>query len=132
MTEHGDPWPNQFVKNLSERTAVLERDVYHVDRTVKHLNGRLSALSDRVLTAENYIHGIIKNIEKVEHATETIRGLIPDAEAVLKRGWSWIRRKAMDVLIITGSLTLLTSVTQSDITGRDLIKLLTAFLNAAS
>lgn len=83
MTEYSetDPWKSlnpHYVKSLVERTAVLERDLYHMTESVREVSGRLSHLNSRMQTAEYHLEHAMDNIELLETVTTEINQRVPD------------------------------------------------------
>lgn len=80
-TSETDPWRTlnpHYVKSLVERTAVLERDLYHMTESVKEVSGRLSHLNCRMQTAEYHLEHAMDNIKILEELTQEINNRVPD------------------------------------------------------
>lgn len=75
----------------SERTAVLERDLYHLDQRmmvtvgqIDHLGARVHALSERIQRAEGVLDQSIRDIAELNTATSHLTARVPDIESILK------------------------------------------------
>lgn len=111
------PSPPHYVE--SERTAILERDLYHLDQrmtatlaTVDTLGRRVHALSERIQRAETVLDQSIRDIAEVNTATSHLRSKIPDIEAVLKvlrwvtEGGKYLLGLGLVLGAVTGKLSL--------------------------
>lgn len=83
--------PNPTSQQPSERTAVVERDLYHLDQRmmitvgqIDHLGARVHALSERIQRAENVLDQSIKDIADLSTATCQLTERMPDVESILK------------------------------------------------
>jgi uncharacterized protein YoxC len=83
--------PSTTSPRPSERTAVLERDLYHLEQRmmstigqIDHLGARVHALSDRIQRAETVLDQSIKDIAELSTATSHLTERVPDIEGVLK------------------------------------------------
>jgi len=103
----------------SERTAVLERDLYHIDQRlmmtvgqIDHLGARVHALSDRIQRAENVLDQSIRDIAELSTATSTLTSRVPDIEAILRvlrwatEGLKYLIGIGLVAAAVTGKLSL--------------------------
>lgn len=108
----GENWPPQFMRSLNERTAVLERDLYHVDRQVRQVSGQLTGLTERIHSAESSFDSTIRNIEALENMTADLSIRVPDIEGLFKiGGWMFGILKvaiggALFIGVASGNLTI--------------------------
>lgn len=96
----------------SERTAVVERDLYHLDQRLNHLtvavdaaHGRLHALSKRIERTEWQLDATTSSLEGLRNHTSQMNDKLPDLEATL-RIMRWIVDSAKYLLaaaIIAGT-----------------------------
>lgn len=82
-------YPPPFEK--SERTAVLERDLYHLDSrlndltsTVDAAHTRLHALSERIRLAEWQLDATTTSLATLQQHTTSIGERMPDIEGMLR------------------------------------------------
>lgn len=75
----------------SERTAVLERDIYHMDArlndlsdTVDSAHARLHALSERIRRAEYQLDSTTSSLISLQKHTTNIAEKMPDIEGMIK------------------------------------------------
>ena len=88
--------PYQPRYETGERTAVIERDIYHLDarltdlaQTVDLTNNRLHALSTRTQQAEHTLTNTVANLEKLQRHSAQLADKIPDLETMV-RMMKWI------------------------------------------
>jgi len=113
-----DPYQNishhHETRAVLERTAIVERDLYHLDQRVmvymaniENLSERLHDLSDRVKTAETVLDSSLRDIQELSDATEKIKEKVPDMDRLMKIvGWMMdIMKYAIGLAIIVGAIT---------------------------
>lgn len=89
MSHRQPPYQPQYAD--SERTAVLERDLYHLDSrltdltsTVDAAHNRLFALSERIKRAEWQLDATTSSLQKLQEHTTDISDKMPDIESLTK------------------------------------------------
>lgn len=76
--------PPPYVRSLSERTACLERDLYHVDQNVQEINTRMVSLMERMRTTEAHMEATVRSIDHLEASTKDLVSKVPDIAQVMK------------------------------------------------
>lgn len=97
----------------SERTAVLERDLYHLDArltdlstTVDAAHHRLFTLSERIKRAEWQLDATTTSLASLQQHTTQISDKLPDVEALV-RAFRWIMEAVKYILgiaILAGAI----------------------------
>lgn len=97
----------------SERTAVLERDLYHLDQRLGELSGtvdvahtRLHTLSERIRRAEWRLDATTSSLQELQKHTVAISERMPDLESMV-RAFRWIMEAVKYVLgiaILAGAI----------------------------
>lgn len=97
----------------SERTAVLERDLYHLDQRLGELSGtvdvahnRLFALSERIKRAEWQLDATTSSLQELQKNTVAISDRMPDLESMV-RAFRWIMEAVKYILgiaILAGAI----------------------------
>lgn len=89
MTNRPTHYPPPY--DRSERTAVLERDLHHIDarmndlaNTVDATNNRLHTLAERIRTAEHTLHMTTRDLEVLQTYSTQLAAKIPDLEAMVR------------------------------------------------
>lgn len=113
MPPHQSWLPYPPPSDSGERTAVIERDLYHLDQrlgelsgTVTAANGRLHALSERIRQAEYQLDATTTSLVSLQGHTADMADKLPDIESMV-RVLRWLTEAVKYVLglaILAGAL----------------------------